>query len=137
MRAFHTFAAILVVILASCNSAAPANPVLISSGTFYDVVHKGAGRAGIYALPDGSRVLKLEDFSVESGPVLEVWLSGAVLPKDNASVSGTAYLSLGTLKSAAGAQEYPIPAGANLSGFKSVVIWCSAFSVNFISAGLN
>jgi hypothetical protein len=137
MRRLQIFAAILAVILASCNSTAPANPVLLSSGSFYDVVHKGSGRAALYALPDGSRVLKLENFSVESGPVLEVWLSGAVLPKDNASVSGNAYLSLGNLKSAMGPQEYPIPASANLTDFKSVVIWCSAFSVNFISAGLN
>lgn len=132
---------ILVIVLAGCSTVQTAPPApteqTLRSGSFYSVVHDGAGRAAIIEKSDGSRVLLLENFTVTNGPVLEVWLSAAMLPKDNTAISGAAYLSLGALKSTSGNQEYPIPAGTDLAAFHSVTIWCVQFSVNFASAGLN
>ena len=126
------------IALAGCNAAstAPTERVL-AGGNFYNVVHDGSGRASVIEKPDGSRALRLENFSVTNGPVLEVWLSAATNPKDSPAISGAAYLSLGALKSTSGNQEYPIPQGANLSGFHAVTIWCVQFKVNFSSAELN
>jgi Electron transfer DM13 len=40
------------------------------------------------------------------------------------------------LKSISGDQTYVVPSGTDLTKFKSVVVWCTEFSVNFISAAL-
>jgi hypothetical protein len=140
---FHRVILTAAVLLASCSTVStpitpPPTPTerTILSGTFYNVAHDGSGSASIVEKPDGSRVLRFTNFSVTNGPVLEVWLSAAAMPKDNAAISNAAYLSLGALKSVTGDQEYAIPANANLSGFQSVTVWCVQFSVNFASAAL-
>ncbi len=135
----------VVVLLAACNTAptiTPPNPPpapteqTLSSGAFYNVVHDGSGQATIVKKTDGSRVLRFTNFSVTSGPVLEVWLSAATMPTGNAAISGAAYLSLGALKAVNGDQEYAIPTSANLADFQSVTVWCVQFNVNFASAAL-
>ncbi len=138
---FHRALLTFVVLITACNTAPTITPPApmertILSGTFYNVVHDGSGSASIVEKPDGSRVLRFNNFSVTDGPVLEVWLSAAVMPTSNAAISGAAYISLGALKSTTGDQEYAIPASANLSTFKSVTVWCVQFNVNFASAAL-
>jgi hypothetical protein len=68
--------------------------------------------------------------------LLDVYLSGAVNPRDSKSVSSAAYVNVGALQKISGDQTYAIPASVNLAEYKSVVIWCTEFSVNFISAAL-
>jgi Electron transfer DM13 len=123
---------------ARTNRAPPLAPTeqTLLSGAFYNVVHDGSGQATIVQKTDGSRVLRFTNFSVTNGPVLEVWLSAAVMPTNNAAISGAVYLSLGALKSISGDQEYAIPASANLTDFQSVTVWCVQFNVNFASAAL-
>jgi hypothetical protein len=127
----------LTALLLSCNTSSitPGN-TLVSSGTFYTVAHQGMGTASIYKTPSGDHILKLENFSVDNGPVLDVYLSGAVNPMDSKSVSSAAYVNVGALQKINGDQTYAIASSVNLGDYKSVVIWCTEFSVNFISAGL-
>jgi Electron transfer DM13 len=139
---FHRALLTIAVLLASCSTVPTPTPPApteqtLSSGTFYNVVHDGSGQATIVKKTDGSRVLRFTNFSVTNGPVLEVWLSAATRPTNNAAISGAAYLSLGALKAVNGDQEYAIPTIANLADFQSVTVWCVQFKVNFASAALN
>lgn len=57
-----------------------AEPVALLTGTFneFDPIHRGDGSATIYQLGDGSRILRLEDFSTSNGPDLYVRLIESV-----------------------------------------------------------
>src|SRR6266536_2082427 len=65
--------------------------------------------------------------ATSDGPDLRVWLA------DHGAKPG-AHLELGRLKGNRGDQVYPIPAGADLSAYRSVTIWCLRFSSPFGSA---
>ena len=65
--------------------------------------HGTSGTAKIINLPDGSRVLRIEDLDTSNGP---------------------------DLKGNKGSQSYRIPADAILSKLASVSIWCDRFSVS-------
>jgi hypothetical protein len=116
-------------------AAAKAGKALLE-GSFkgVDKFHTGSGIASIVKDGDHAQV-KLSNFSSTAGPDLEVWLV-SVEPKRDGDVTKAKYLSLGKLKSTSGDQVYSIPAGTDLTQYKSVVIWCKAFSVLFSSAGL-
>lgn len=115
-------------------TATPAGPEALLAGTFRDVdsVHRGSGSATIYALPDGSRTLRLEQFQVTNGPDLYVIL----VPRADPSADISGYVELAALKGNQGNQNYELPADLDLSGAWSVVIWCKAFDVNFSIASL-
>ena len=108
-------------------------PTVELSGTFKDAdsFHRGSGKAAVYILPDGKRVLRFEDFSVTNGPALSVYLVRSV---DGNVDSG--FLDLGKLKGNKGNQNYEIPVGTDLSAYSSVVIWCVPFGVTFSTASL-
>jgi hypothetical protein len=111
-------------------------PLVVLRGDFKDAdsFHKGSGKATVYQLPDGSHVLRLEEFSVTNGPDLRVLLASHPAPTDRAELGD--YLELGSLKGNMGNQNYEIPASAELSQFKSVVIYCKPFHVVFSTATL-
>jgi hypothetical protein len=75
--------------------------------------------------------LRLENFSVRNGPDLYVYLS-----TDPSGVSVVETLNLGALKATDGAFNYEIPAGIDMTGIKSVGVWCRQFSVLFAHAPL-
>jgi hypothetical protein len=104
----------------------------LSSGAFYNVVHNGSGTVTLYQRTDGSRFVRLQNFSVDSGPDLFVYTSGQ--PKPTSSDLGSNVRDLGRLD--AQQSDYELPVDAKLEEVKSVVIWCKAFSVNFVSASL-
>lgn len=108
-------------------------PTVELSGTFKDAdnFHRGSGKATVYVLPDGKRVLRFEDFTVTNGPALSVYL---VRSADGDVDSG--YLDLGKLKGNKGNQNYEIPADIDLSAYQSVIIWCVPFRVTFATASL-
>ena len=93
-----------------------------------DAVHKGSGSAFIFELPDGSHVLRFEDFRVTNGPDLHVLIS-----PDGTAGSAT---DLGSLKGNAGNQNYEIPADFDVTSLDSVIIYCSPFRVTFSVAKL-
>jgi hypothetical protein len=109
---------------------------VILKGAFYNLAHISAGEAAVYQLADSSRILRLQNFSVDNGPDLYVYLV-PIDPVPNASGSDIpGYYSLGRLKGNIGDQNYEIPADLDLSQYKSVVIWCQAFAVPFAAAPL-
>jgi hypothetical protein len=118
--------------------AAAAGPVVLGSGQFteIDAVHKGQGKATIYTLPDGKRVLRFEEFRVTNGPDLYVYLAGHAAPRDSRQLHAGAAHEVARLKGNAGDQNYELPDGLDLTAFKSVVIYCKQFSVVFSTAAL-
>jgi hypothetical protein len=67
---------------------------------------------------------------VNNGPDLRVYL----VPGDGKD-TGT-HVDLGGLKGNKGNQQYGVPGSADLGKYKTVVIWCRAFSVAFARAHL-
>jgi hypothetical protein len=114
-------------------------PVILVQGAFneFDAVHRGEGAATIYELPDGSRVLRLEDFQVTNGPQLHVILTRGVPTNILDREASANHLDLGALKGNIGSQNYKIPSDVNLDEFQAVVIYCVPFSVNFTTAAFS
>lgn len=112
---------------------------VVATGDFRDAdrAHKGQGTARLVELPGGGAEVQLSAFQVTNGPDLEVWLSAHPDPASSSDVADNAWISLGQLKGNVGDQAYPIPAGTDLSAYKSVVIWCEQFGVLFSPAALS
>ena len=115
-------------------TAAPAGLIVLRQGQFEDAdgFHKGTGTATIYQGPDGSLVLRLEDFKVTNGPELHVVLSpyrGLQEPRDRLRSPG--WVDLGRLKGNIGNQNYTIPADVDIGIHNSITIWCKPFNVIF------
>lgn len=111
-------------------------PVAIKSGTFVAAEKPTTGTARIIS-ENGQRYLVLDSaFSTsDQGPDLHVLLDPASQPpKTYQNLSR--YVNLGKLQKYSGEQRYPIPAGINLSNFKSVVIWCRMANATFGYASL-
>ena len=108
-----------------------AGPVVLRSGTFVDgdAIHRGSGTVSI--VDDGEQVLLVfgDDVSITPGPDLFVYLS----PNGPGEDLGE-FVSLGTLTADTGAQAYVLP--DNIDNYRTVVIWCRAFSVTFATAEL-
>ncbi len=121
-------------------SAAPLNadaePPLPVGGSFRSLEHATSGRALVLELPDGSRILRLEDLKTSNGPDLVVYLSR--LPAGLGWRDyGREFVDLGPLKGNVGNQNYSIPAGTDIETFRSAVIWCRRFAVGFGVAPLD
>ena len=112
----------------------PAGPQLIGSGSFVGLAgHDGTGDAGIFRLEDGSLVLRLENFDIDNGPDLELYL----VPGEESYSPGGGSLHLGALKGNVGNQTYEIPRDFALTpGPWTVLVWCEAFTVEFVGASL-
>jgi hypothetical protein len=113
-------------------SAPPGGPVLLGAGQFVGLAgHSGTGDAGIFQNPDGSLVLRFESFDIQNGPDLEVYL---VPGPDQTSLSEGS-IHLGALKGNIGDQNYELPPGTELApGAYTALVWCEAFSVEFVGA---
>jgi len=97
---------------------------------------------GSFTLNPATNVLRLsDDFRIDPGPDLYLILSVAedvALDFQSFSrvVTSGPILFIAPLSSPSGAQDYAIPAGTDLSQFKTVVIWCKTYSVEFAAAKL-
>ena len=104
---------------------------LFLTGSFVGVgdgIHDAQGIATVIPIEGGSNVLRLENLVVTNGPDLYVYLS--------TDKSASDFVNLGRLKANIGNQNYPIPAGTDMTKYDTVLIWCRAFSVLFGSAEL-
>jgi hypothetical protein len=116
----------------TASAAATPQPVALLRGTFISHEHSTRGTATVVRQPDGSRVLAIADLRTSDGPVPNVWLTDPAVTSDGWRVFDDGrYVDLGPLKGNLGNQLYPIPAGADLAGIRSVVIWCDRFDVSF------
>ena len=125
--------------LADAPTPTPTGPVDLARGALVSHEHATIGTARLLALPDGSRVLRLEGLDTSTGPDLRVWLTDApvIEGRDGWFVSDdSAFVDLGPLAGNQGDANYEVPAGVDLSGLSSVSIWCARFRVSFGAAEL-
>jgi hypothetical protein len=109
----------------------PAVPVLLGAGQFVGLAgHSGTGDAGIFRNPDGSYALRFENLDIENGPDLEVYL----VPGADRTSLDPGSIHLGQLKGNVGNQTYDLPPGTDLAGPYTALVWCEAFSVEFVGA---
>ena len=115
---------------------------MIASGEFIhanpsDPVHWGTGRLAIFSDNGNGRLLHLEpDFEVGPGPRFHVYLVAHAQVRSEQDFRDSEMVDLGRLKAFKGSQSYTIPAGVELSRYKSVVIWCKEFGVLITPATL-
>lgn len=114
--------------------ATPATDRVLARGEFEDAEHDTSGRVEVLELADGRRFVRIEDLGSSDGPDLHVWLTDRRSGGDWNSYDDGRYLKLGELKATHGNQNYEIPASADLTGLRSVVIWCDRFNVAFGTA---
>jgi hypothetical protein len=105
----------------------------LETGQFHGKVHSTSGRATIYGTADGNQVLRLTHFKTSNGPDVHVLLIAAsdAMDNDNFLDKNIERVELGKLKGNEGDQNYDIPAGTDLSKFKTVAIYCERFNANF------
>jgi hypothetical protein len=118
----------------STADAVPVGPTLRGAGEFVGLAgHEGSGDAGFFALEDGSHVLRLENFDIDNGPDLRLYVVPGVDQTDPIEDS----LYLGELRGNVGDQSYDLPAEFVLTpGNWTVLVWCEAFSVEFVAASV-
>jgi len=103
---------------------------VVVSGSFRSLEHGTTGRAIVLGRSDGTLILRLENLDTSNGPDLRVYLSQVPAGGDlHAYRNG--FIDLGPLKGNRGSQNYAIPAGIDLSKFKSAVVWCRRIRVGF------
>lgn len=128
----------------------PANEVLaenadriqLAAGEFRhvntsDPVHWGKGGVRVYREGAGRSAVHLQDdFEVGPGPRFHVYLVDHPMVDGADDFRGSAKIDLGRLRAFKGSQIYPTPPGADVSKFRSVVIWCKEFGVLISPASL-
>ncbi|MFI6324682.1 DM13 domain-containing protein [Nonomuraea sp. NPDC050556] len=124
------------VATATASAAAQPTTKVLSSGNFVTHEHATTGKAKVLQLPDGKRVLRIEDLATSDGPDLRVWLSDQPVTDQWHTFDDGRYVELGELKGNKGNANYAIPASADLAKLRSVTIWCRRFSVSFGAAAL-
>ncbi len=115
-----------------------ADRALVAGGAFIhanpsDPIHWGRGKVSVY-----ERAVFLEsDFEVGPGPKYHVYLVPAKAVREEAQVAKAMFVDLGRLRAFKGSQRYAVPAGVDLKGYPSVVIWCEQFGVLISPADLS
>jgi hypothetical protein len=113
---------------------AAAGPRVLAMGElgYVDAIHNGKGSVRLVAV-GGQRFVRFEDVAITNAPDIHVYLSRETGGKWSEATS----LYLGPLKATNGSFNYDVPATAEVASYKSVVVWCRAFSVLITWADLN
>jgi hypothetical protein len=111
----------------------PAGPKVLSMGQLQrvDDLHRGTGPVSLIEL-DGKTYVRFDNVAIQNGPDLHVYLARGM----GGAYDGSRDLYLGALKATNGSFNYELPAGTSLAEYKSVVVWCRAFTVLFTWADL-
>lgn len=112
---------------------------VLARGTFVAHEHGTTGTVRVVALPDGRRLLRIDDLDTSNGPDLRVWITDAPVlsGRDGWRVFDDGeHVELGRLKGNRGSQNYALPESVDLRRLGSVTIWCARFTVSFGAAAL-
>ena len=103
-----------------------AGPATLATGElgYVDAIHNGKGAVLLVRAGD-SVVLRFDDVAITNAPDVHVYLSRETGGKWTEATS----LYLGPLKATNGSFNYAVPAGTDLSLYRSVVVWCRQFVV--------
>jgi hypothetical protein len=119
--------------IATATAAAPAGPKVLAMGQLQrvDDLHRGTGPVTLVEV-DGKTFVRFENVAIQNGPDLHVYLARGM----GGAYDGGRDLYLGALKATNGSFNYELPGGTPLGDYKSVVVWCRAFTVLFTWADL-
>lgn len=117
-------------------STGSSSSTVVASGDFHGVAHKTAGRASIYQLTDGRKILRLTNFETSNGPDVRVYLVATNDANDSDTVKKAGFVEVAALKGNIGDQNYELASDIDLSKYRAVTIWCKRFGVNFATAPL-
>jgi len=114
-------------------TATPAGPKVLAMGQLQriDDLHRGTGPVTLVEV-DGRTFVRFENVAIQNGPDLHVYLARGM----GGAYDGGRDLYLGALKATNGSFNYELPGGTPVSDYKSVVVWCRAFTVLFTWADL-
>lgn len=117
----------------AATTAAPASPKLLAIGQLQriDDLHRGTGPVSLVEL-DGKTFVRFENVAIQNGPDLHVYLARGM----GGAYDGGRDLYLGALRATNGSFNYELPAGTSVSDYRSIVVWCRAFTVLFTWADL-
>jgi hypothetical protein len=140
IAAWYAFRPERLVVNRQVDEAMPAGETsaaqLLESGHFYSILHPTQGTASIYQLGDGTRILRLTNFTTSNGPDVHVYMVASDDAKDVATVQQAGFIDLGVIKGNIGDQNYQLVSNVDLAKYRAVSIWCKRFSVNFGAAAL-
>lgn len=110
-------------------TAAPSTQVsqrVLASGQlqYVDSAHNGKGEVRLIEVGT-QRLLRFQEVAITNAPDVYIYLSRETGGKWSDSSS----LLIGPAKATNGSFNYDVPAGVDLTAFRSVVVWCRAFSV--------
>ena len=106
-------------------AATPAAPRVLARGelNFVDQLHNGKGPVSIVEVGT-QRFVRFDEVAITNAPDVHVYLStdtgGKYVPANT--------LYLGPLKATNGSFNYEIPGAPAITTYKSVVVWCRAFT---------
>jgi Electron transfer DM13 len=114
-------------------TATSAGPKVLAMGQLQrvDDLHRGTGPVTLVEV-DGKTFVRFENVAIQNGPDLHVYLGRGM----GGAYDGNRDLYLGTLKATNGSFNYELPAGTPVGDYRSVVVWCRAFTVLFTWADL-
>jgi hypothetical protein len=114
-------------------TAVPAGPKVLAMGQLQrvDDLHRGTGPVTLVEV-DGKTFVRFENVAIQNGPDLHVYLARGM----GGAYDGGRDLYLGALKATNGSFNYELPGGTPVNDYKSVVVWCRAFTVLFTWADL-
>jgi hypothetical protein len=101
---------------------APAEPERLSAGEIMGVGHVATGQAVVYR-SGGTAFVRLEGIDIQGAVDVFVWL---VPEPDQTEPDGG--VNLGELKGTRGDANYVIPADVDPSAYRTVLLWCRAFT---------
>lgn len=110
---------------------------VVATATVHEVDREAEGKATIYRLGDGTRVLRLDDFFVARNSDLEIRLSAAAAPKTTDEIAAAPFTIVAALKATVGSMNYELPKGLDLDQFRSLVIWCEITRNAYAAASLD
>jgi len=98
-----------------------------TQGTFMNNIHSVVGTVNVFE-KDGKRTLVFKDFKSDGGPDLRIYLA------ENTGLRN--FIEVTKLENSSGNFSVELPASADPSKQRYVLIWCKAFSVLFGNAEL-
>ncbi|MDQ4132417.1 MAG: DM13 domain-containing protein [Actinomycetota bacterium] len=117
------------VTTAPTEAPSPAGPVPVSTGTLQGLGHDASGSVSLIRKPDGSLIVRLENFAIEGVPDPQLYLARG------ADVRRASGVALGRLQANRGRVfDYAVPAGTDAAAGWTVLVWCRAFSVPVANA---
>lgn len=130
------FVVMLGIIIGTAAADAVYAADTVATGSFSNVAMKTSGTWTLETREDGVYAVLSADFKARKAPDLKIFLHSANasnVDDDNAAEG----LLVAELTSHKGGQEYKLPAGVDLSAYKSFVIHCERYSKFWAAGDIN